>query len=196
MEKGYGKEVKNKTKQGKECVESAGVGRGVTLWIPASLRRWIWAETWERWGNESGRPVRENFRPKQGPVQRPGGGSWLRNSEEDGVWAGAEWGGWRWRTWGGGRETRGSLEIPSISEILLFTEWKIISISGISKHGHSRSKHRNSTFHFGFINKLHWPRRVLCFNLHMQYFKNINNSLRNTCLSYKNLKVPQRTTSL
>lgn len=44
--------------------------------------------------------MRENFRPEKGPVQRPGGGSWLRNSEEDGV-CGLEQSGERG---GGGRE--------------------------------------------------------------------------------------------
>ena len=36
-----------------------------------------------------------NFRPGEGPGQRAGGGSWLRNCEEDGMWAGAEWAGLR-----------------------------------------------------------------------------------------------------
>lgn len=37
----------------------------------------------KRGGSESCRHVRGNFRPREGQVQRPRGGSWLRNIKED-----------------------------------------------------------------------------------------------------------------
>ena len=51
--------------------------------------------------------------------------------------------------------TRGSQRsLPSL-KFDFVPELKLISVPGISKCGHSRSKHRIGIFHFGFINKLY-----------------------------------------
>lgn len=49
--------------------------------------------------------------------------------------------------------TRGPQKsLPSL-KFCFVPELKLISVPGISKCGHSRSKHRIGIFHFGFINK-------------------------------------------
>ena len=55
------------------------------------------------------------------------------------------------RQWG----TRGSQRsLPSL-KFCFVPELKLISVPGISKYGHSRSKQTIGIFHFGFINKLY-----------------------------------------
>lgn len=73
----------------------------------------------------------------------------------------------------------GPREVLSTSNILLFPELKDSSLLQACLRMGAQGGSAEIV-HFEFIDRVHGPRRVLCFNLTRQYLKNINNSSRNT----------------